>query len=83
MRHMSTPKPTMTRPQLIGAKPASGEYGIKYTSLRDLVHRGELPCIRIGRAMYFDRSDIEHWIERSKTSTWAPDARFQRIQKKA
>jgi excisionase family DNA binding protein len=53
-------------PQLIGAKPASREYGIKYTSLRDIVHRGELPCIRIGRAMYLDRVDVERWIETRK-----------------
>lgn len=57
---------TPRAPQLIGAKPASREYGIKYTSLRDIVHRSELPCIRIGRAMYLDRCDIEDWIEKKK-----------------
>jgi excisionase family DNA binding protein len=53
-------------PQLIGAKPCSREYGFKYTTLRDLVHRGELPAIRIGRAMYLDRNDVESWIETRK-----------------
>lgn len=62
---MTTPK-SITRPQLIGAKPASREYGIKYTSLRDIVHRGELPVVRVGRAMYLDRNDVEHWIESRK-----------------
>jgi len=52
--------------QLIGAKLASREYGIKYTSLRSIVHRSELPHIRIGRALYLDRRDIEDWIEASK-----------------
>lgn len=54
------------RPQLIGAKPCAVEYGFKYTSLRRLVQDGELPCIRIGRAMYLDRVDVEHWIETRK-----------------
>lgn len=62
---MATLGPT-SRPQLIGAKPASREYGIKYTSLRDIVHRGELPVVRVGRAMYLDRNDVEHWIESRK-----------------
>ena len=43
-----------------------GEYGVKYTSLRAIVHRGELPGIRIGRATYVDRVDVERWIESSK-----------------
>lgn len=53
-------------PQLIGAKPCSAQYGLKYTSLRRLVQSGVIPCIRIGRAMYLDRVDVEQWIEASK-----------------
>jgi excisionase family DNA binding protein len=53
-------------PRLVGAKPGSAEYGIKYTTLRDVVHRGEIPVIRIGRAWYLDRRDIEQWIETRK-----------------
>jgi hypothetical protein len=64
---MAATRRTETRPpQLIGAKPASREYGIKYTSLRDIVSRGDLPCIRIGRAMYLDRVDVEDWIAAQK-----------------
>ena len=48
---------------LVAARPAAAEYGLKYTSLRDLVFRGELPVVRIGRAWYFKRSDIERWID--------------------
>ncbi len=54
------------RPQLIGAKSAAGEYGLKYTSLRGIIHRSEMPHIRIGRALYLDRRDIEKWIETRK-----------------
>lgn len=60
------PKNTLRTPQLIGAKPASKEYGIKYTSLRGIVHRGELPVVRVGRAIYLDRNDVEDWIAAHK-----------------
>lgn len=63
---MATRESTQRTPQLVGAKPCSTEYGLKYTSLRDLVHRGELPVIRVGRAWYFDRRDVENWIETRK-----------------
>jgi len=66
-RRMGTTHNTPARPpQLIAAKPCSTEYGLKYTSLRRLVQCGELPCIRIGRAMYLDRVDVEKWIETRK-----------------
>ena len=61
-----TARQSTPRPQLVRAKPCSEEYGFKYTSLRDLVHRGELPGVRVGRAWYFDRRDIENWIESRK-----------------
>jgi excisionase family DNA binding protein len=57
---------TTNRPQLIGAKPCSVEYGFKYTSLRDLVFRGEIPVVRVGNHWYFDRRDVENWIETRK-----------------
>jgi excisionase family DNA binding protein len=57
---------TPRAPRLIGAKPCAQEYGFKYTSLRDIVHRREIPAIRIGRAMYLDRNDVEQWIETRK-----------------
>lgn len=62
---MATRNATRT-PQLIGAKPCSREYGFKYTSLRDIAHRGEIPVIRVGRAWYFDRGDVEDWIAKNK-----------------
>ena len=53
-------------PRLLGAKRASAEFGIAYTTLRDMVHRGDLPFLRIGRAMFFERRDIEQWIASRK-----------------
>jgi len=57
---------TPQTPRLEPAKAASQRSGIPYGSLRDLAHRGELPVVRIGRAWYFDRRDIDNWIETRK-----------------
>jgi len=48
------------------AKVAARERGIPYTSLRDLVFKGRIPVVRLGRAWYFDDRDLDRFIERSK-----------------
>jgi excisionase family DNA binding protein len=63
---MAATRNTSSTPRLIGARRVPDEYGIKYTSFRELVHRGEIPVIRIGRAMYAERRDIDRWIETRK-----------------
>lgn len=57
---------TEPRPRLIAAKAAATVSGIPYGSLRDLAHRGELAVVRVGRAWYFDRADIDRWIDTNK-----------------
>lgn len=52
--------------QLTPAKAAARDSGIPYTTLRDLVFRGELPVVRLGRAWYFDRRDLSRFIDRAK-----------------
>ena len=52
--------------RLVAAKVASIETGIAYTTLRDLAFRGEIPVVRVGRAWYFDRRDLEIWITSHK-----------------
>jgi hypothetical protein len=55
------------RPKLLTLQQASEEYGPPYTSLRDLVLRGLLPCVRLGdtRRIWIKREDLERLIERS------------------
>ena len=61
------PKTTAnTSARLVNAKRAASEYGLAYSSLRNIFHRGELPVIRVGRAWYLERRDIDQWIERRK-----------------
>lgn len=52
---------------LISLQQASAEFGPPYTSLRDLVLRGQLPSVRFGdgRRIWVRRADLEQLIERS------------------
>jgi excisionase family DNA binding protein len=52
--------------RLVPAKAASRETGIAYTTLRDLAFRGEIPVVKVGRAWYFDRRDLDSWIASHK-----------------
>lgn len=51
-------------PKLIAAKPAARELGLPYTSLREIVFRGEIPVVRVGRAWYFRRADLDDWLRK-------------------
>lgn len=64
---MSDEKRTAADAKLITLQQASLEYGPPYTSLRDLVVRGDLPGVRFGdgRRIWVRRSDLDRLIERS------------------
>ncbi len=55
-------KPRTPASRLVRAKVAAAETGIAYTSLRDLAFRDEIPVLKVGKAWYFDRRDLEQWI---------------------
>ncbi len=63
---MASRTSAQTVSRLIAAKAASQLTGIPYGSLRDLAHRGEIPVVRVGRAWYFERADLDQWIEKRK-----------------
>jgi excisionase family DNA binding protein len=66
MRAMAARTTPEITPRLIAAKRAAAITGIPYTSLRDIVHRGELCVIRVGRAWYIETADLDRWIETRK-----------------
>jgi hypothetical protein len=55
-------KPTS---RLVPAQQAADEYGLPYTSLRKLHHIGQLPVVKLGRAWFVKRADLDALIERS------------------
>jgi len=54
-------------PKLLTLLIAAVEYGIPATSLRDSIHRGYLPCVRLpdSRRIWIRRADLEQLIEHS------------------
>ena len=62
MPQVSVPQPG----RLLPAKGAARELGIPYTSLRDLAFRGQIPVVKIGSAWYFDRRDLDRFIQQAK-----------------
>jgi excisionase family DNA binding protein len=56
----------ITTSRLAPVKVEARRIGLPYTTFRDLLHRGEIPFIRVGRAQYVERADTDAWIERSK-----------------
>lgn len=43
-------------------KQVAHETGLAYTTLRDICLRGEIPIVRVGRALYLNRADVDRWI---------------------
>jgi len=52
--------------RLLSLQQAACYISISYWTLRDLVWRGELPAVRVGRRILIDRQDLESFIERNK-----------------
>ena len=61
-----TAMPTGRSSRLITAKHAAAELGIPYTSLRDAAFRGEIPVVKVGRAWYFERKDLDRYVDTAK-----------------
>jgi excisionase family DNA binding protein len=53
--------------RLLSQKEEAAYLGISYWTLRDLVFRGDLPCVRINRRLLLDRQDLDAFLERTKT----------------
>jgi excisionase family DNA binding protein len=49
---------------LVRATQAAAELGLPYTTVRQLAFQGEFPVMKIGRAWYFRRMDLEAYISR-------------------
>jgi excisionase family DNA binding protein len=52
--------------RLLTADEAAEILNVPTSWVRDASRRGELPCIRLGRYVRFDRDDLLAWIERQK-----------------
>jgi excisionase family DNA binding protein len=51
---------------LLTALNAAKALAISPRTLWELTHRGEIPCIKIGRAVRYDPADLRAWINARK-----------------
>ena len=58
----NAPLPALLTPEEAGRTLAIGR-----RKLWELTNCGELPCVRIGRAVRYDPEDLRAWIERRKS----------------
>ena len=56
-------------PLLLTAKQAAKALAVCERTLYGLTKAGELPVVRIGRAVRYDLVDLRGWIERAKKSS--------------
>jgi len=61
-----TPRPAPGRSRLVALKEWSREVGLPYSSVHDRALRGDFPIVRIGRAIYLERTDGDIYIESRK-----------------
>ena len=59
-----TPEPHLLKPV-----EAARILSISPRTLWGLTDRGDIPCIRIGRSVRYDRCDLAAWIDNRKTTT--------------
>lgn len=63
--HVALAPPT-AEPKLLTAREAAKALAVCERTLAALTSRGEIPVIRIGRAIRYDPRDLMEWIEKSK-----------------
>ncbi len=51
---------------LINARQAAQALSISPRLLWSLTQRGDVPCLRIGRAVRYDPRDLQAWVDRQK-----------------
>jgi len=68
-RRLKPPEPAPTSPRLrLRVRDAAGYLGVAVSTLlsRPWRERHEIPTIRIGRALIFDRGDLDAWLARHR-----------------
>ena len=60
-------------PLLLSVKDAAKHLGISYSAMYELINRGEIEHVRLGRRMYVSRDAMKHFIEvNSHRGYWRP-----------
>ena len=62
---------THTPPTFTGVSAVAGQFGVSTQTVRNLVASGELPAIRIGRAIRIRSVDVEVYLDRARSAAVA------------
>lgn len=52
--------------KLLSIDEASGYLSLKVSKLRSMVFKREIPIVKIGRLIRFNRSELDNWLEQLK-----------------
>jgi len=58
--------PNLLVPRLLSQQEGAAYLGISYWTLRDLIFRGVVPHVKIGRRILVDRLDLDAYLDRAK-----------------
>lgn len=58
--------PNQLTPRLLSQHEGAAYLGISYWMLRDLIFRGTVPHVKIGRRILVDRCDLDAYLDRAK-----------------
>jgi len=63
------PRPPRPAQKMLSPRQIESEYGIAYTSIRDLHFRLGLPVIKLGRRWWIYRTDLESFLSRFRETS--------------
>jgi excisionase family DNA binding protein len=66
VRVTSARPPKLSR-RLYDIQAVADYLGTSSWTVREMIWRGDLPCVRIGRRQYLDIRDVDRFIEQAKT----------------
>ncbi len=58
--------PAQTTTRLLDVPAASKYLSLSREAMRRMAREGKIPMVRDGRFMFFDRRDLDEWIEKHK-----------------
>ena len=61
--------------KLVGVEEVAELTSIPESTIRRMVTKGRIPCVRLGKHVRFDEEDIASWIERSKVGAGENEGR--------
>ncbi len=59
-------------PRLLTAKAVEAATGIPTWRIYELTRSGDIPHVRLGRAVRYPAAEVTRWIERGGTGDWSP-----------